>query len=101
MKWIDTFRSNFEFLKIMFQFILCENLSFVANNHHQKINKYKRNIKRLYPSINTNINISSAYTDGITLEKEWVKTNQKVRWRVIYTNGITNGINQSIKYVCK
>jgi hypothetical protein len=26
----------------MFQFILCENLSFVANNHHQKINKYKR-----------------------------------------------------------
>ena len=66
MKWIDTFKSNFEFLKIMFQFILCFNLSFVANNHHQKINKYKQKHQETI-SINKHWYKYSLYAERITL----------------------------------
>ena len=61
MKWIDTFKSNFEFLKIMFQFILCFNLSFVANNRHQKINEYKQK-----------------HQETISINKHWYKYSLRI-----------------------
>jgi len=39
---------------------------------------YRKNIPSLYPSVNTDINIFSIYTEKITQGKEGIKKNQNV-----------------------
>jgi len=65
--------------------------------HYQKIDKYKRkyweNISvHTFSRDFTDGNISSVYTEGITVGKK-IKTKQKKIWRAIFTNKITDEIN--------
>ena len=65
--------------------------------HYQKIDKYKRkyweNISvHTFSRDFTDGNISSVYTEGITVGKK-IKTKQKKIWRAIFTNKITDKIN--------
>ena len=67
------------------------------NLHYQKIDKNKRKYRRnisigKFPRDFTDGNIPSVYTEGITVGKK-IKTKQKKWWRVIFTNGITDGTN--------
>ena len=73
--------------------------------HYQKIDKYKRKYRGnisvgTFSRDFTYGNIPSVYTEGITVGKK-IKTNKKKRWRVIFTNGITDGIFFVGKFVGK
>jgi hypothetical protein len=82
-----------------------KNHRWMGRCHYKKIDKYKRkywgdiSIGK-FPRDFTNGNIPSVYTERITVRKE-LKQNKKKWWRVIFTNGIPDGIDSISKFVGK
>jgi len=73
--------------------------------HYKKIDKYNRKywgniFVGKFSRDFTDGNIPSVYTEGITVGKK-IKTKQKKWWRVIFTNGITDGLYSVGKFVGK
>jgi hypothetical protein len=62
---------------------------------------YRQTFRSLNPSVNTDGNILSVYTEGIAVEKEEIKIFIKIRWRITFTDIFTDGINSTVKFVCK
>ena len=61
---------------------------------------YRQTFLSLYPSVNTDRNILSVYTEGIEVGKEGIKKNQKNTMTCNFTN-FTNGINSTVKFIRK
>ena len=62
---------------------------------------YQSNFSSLNSSVNTDRNISTVYTEEITVEKERIKKSQTVRWHVSFTHDVTDRINSTVKFVHK